>query len=733
MTWAGESFALGIKVEGIGDQSASTATDKRSRFATRLIDGDSDGLYQRAMIDYPSQIGSRVDFRRGEVDASAMSFSLRLSVEVLATFFKAEPLIVARLATNITASATTIILTSNALTNTTIYLEREAIRLGGTATPSGGDYSYSCARGVLGTQAAAHSSGTTDDTAVYDEMPASTLAGRIVEFFRVPESGDYDDESPRWMGRLRSVAWAADEEGGSVVTLSVDSALMSLKGTKIYREPWRGRIADVRHNQDADQAFWVLVVEAQGTVAPASAENSVLLFDDYAAFRLESVELPTDPATLGRIPIGLLEPLAGSVFPTDAPDIGTEAREIFTSSPTAPSATRLSNEAGKLALQLLLTTPSGGNDATYDLGLRQIAGSVPASLVDVDAFLEWNESVKGFPFDAFHIGHDSPDPVDLFELLQARILQPLGASLAQGESGKISVVFLADTAPYGYANTLSQGSLVLGTLPALDLPLYDSVDRVEVVFNDRPIVGPDRLTATDLRKRQRAPFGEHDTLELDLRAVTSRALATEIAQRVVQRYHLPMPVLSVSGLRTADFWIGDTVAVTLDHVPDGGARGMTDAACLVVGRQETLDETGHAIALDLLYVGQGLRGAYIAPSAVVSAVTGSGPSYTLTVEANAYTDATYGPLGLDALGFASGDIVQLCDQYGAVRDASVTVGTVSGSSIPITGCSVTPAVGDVLRVAAYTGATTTQQEAWAFIADASDVLGSDPAKEYTTA
>ncbi|TXH50093.1 MAG: hypothetical protein E6Q97_21115 [Desulfurellales bacterium] len=675
-----------------------------------------------------------MDFRTGEVDAAAMTFGLSLDAAALGHFFKVEPPIAARLASAISGTATTIILTSNTLTNTTIYLEREAIRLGGTATPSGGNYSYSCTRGVLGTQAQAHDSGVNDDTAVYSALPLSTLAGRIVEFFRVPTSGDYDDESARWMGRLRAVEWAADGERGGTVTLRVDSALQSLKGTKIYRNPWRGRVADVRQNQDTDHAFWVLVIEAQGTVEPASASNSTVLIDDYAAFRLESVALPTSPTEIGRAPIGLMEPLAGAVFPLDAPEIGAEIREIFTSDALAPSGVRLSNEAGILALQLLLTTENGGNHATYDLGHRQIAGSVPASLVDISAFLDWNERVKAFPFDAFHVGHDSADPLDLFDTLQRRILQPFAASLIQGANGKISVASLADAVPYGTANTLLQSALVRGVLPKVQTPLFDTVDRVAVLYNDRPVVGPDRITAVDVRKSQRAPFGEHDTLELDLRAVTTRPLAAEIAQRFVQRFHLPIPVLSLSAVRSAeDLWIGQAVAVTLEHVPNAGARGVTAGVFLVVGRQEDLTPEAHALALDLLFVGQAASTSYIAPSARVSAVSGSGPSYTLTVEANAYTDPDYGPLGLDAAGFTSGDVAQLCDEFGAVRDASVNIGTVSGSSIPITNCAVTPAVGDVLRVAAYTGAATAQKTTWAFIADASDTLGSDPAKEYTTA
>lgn len=739
MPWTGSDFALALTFEGLGDAAAG-ASSKLYRFATRGISSDPDGLYEPSLLSWPRQMGSSVNFRSLDVTGAGLTAQIKLSSRILSHFFGVVPPRVARLSATLTSSATTIDLDSSSLASTTLFLEREAIRTASGAPTSlgGGLYRYTCTRGVLGTQALAHAAGELDDTEVFAAHPPHALSGRVVSLLRVPVAGGYSGESTRWMGRLRRIQCEAGEEG-VYAAIEADSILQALKGTQIYRNPWRGSVV---YNPGTPQApengapfSYLILRPAPTTPSPVNSTAPLIMIEGVGAFRgSDAVEL----YEAGELPRGVFagefqRALEGPAFSSAPPD-GAEVREVFSSFVDVPTTGKLSQEPGKLALQLLLTTPQGGNHATYDLALAPLAGGVPASLVDVDSFLDWNESVQHVRLDAFHLGVESGEAVDLFEVIQKKILGPLGASLAQGSAGTLTVVRLTDAIPYGNGNTLDTSGIARESFPILYRAIEDTLDRVRVMYAHRPIIGPDVIEARDVRRYQRQPNGEHDTLDLHLHTSSSSA-AQDAAHRLIQHFHAPVDTIRLSTLRhTGDYWLGDVVVLTLAHIPSLGARGIASSACLVVGRSEDLSADGHTVTLELLNVGAKYdRTGYIAPAGVVASYTGSGPAYNLTLSANTYTSASDGPLSADAQGFAVGDVCQLCDQYGAVRDAAVTVSSVSGNSVGITGCSVAPAAGDVLRVAAYGSAVATQQTTWAFLADSADELGSgDAGKQYQT-
>jgi hypothetical protein len=171
--------------------------------------------------------------------------------------------------------------------------------------------------------------------------------------------------------------------------------------------------------------------------------------------------------------------------------------------------------------------------------------------------------------------------------------------------------------------------------------------------------------------------------------------------------------------------------------PDGA--GVTDEPALVVGRQYAVEGpemarggAGRAsLRLSLLMVGfihknQGL----IAPSGVVSSYNAG--TKTITLQANAYASTTNPYLATDRAGFAAGDVIQVCDQYGTVITATATIASVGTNTITLTASPATaPTGGNVVRVAAWSSAASAQRAKWAFVADADDEVGGSTTNAYT--
>jgi len=737
-------YTYAIRIEGLGDQSTAY-TDRRWRWCwgVSLLDnagslGYVDDLYRDGLLRWPREVEFSFDPRRGESSFGSLTFELRRTAQTLATFYGGSPSIAARLSSSLTASSTTVVLDTSGLTGT-VYLEREAIYLG---TESGaGPYTYSgCTRGVLGTQAVAHGATDEDDREVFASMHPATLSGRLVQLIRTPLASTTEtDEEVVTQGVLRRIY----SRGGGVITLEVDHAVALIKSTRIYRDPWRLPAAYLGERPEYDERL------PDGYYAGGSGFREFLVVDErdgigrFITADTTTVAGETVLGAIGSIDNPFMNVPLGDLLETwEFPAL----REFFTTHPSAPSNAAsastntlpLRQNPGELILQLLLSTDNGGspgaNDPTYDTGVGVIAGAVPAALVDVDQIEAWGRRQPDM--DSFHLGADGPEPVSLYDAITERILKPLGSAFIQRSGGKIGIASISDAQVYGVTNAIAQSQILSVDDLEMDRRIEDAVDQVALTYNARPGVEPDALNATDVIKYKRQPRGEHDRLEIDAGAWTDRPTATVIAQDFVARYHDPISEWSLSCLRTADFWPGDVVQVTHDKILSSGAQGVTAALCLVVARREVLDDTGWQIGLRVWHVGEiydSVR--FIAPSAKVASVAAGGAGeFTLTVAANQYTSTDGPALTADASGFAVNDKAQLVTKYGVIRDADVTVSAVSGNDITITGCGVTPVATDVLRVAEYGTATTSQRAAWAFISDADNLLGgTDPANEYVTA
>ena len=728
-------YLYSIRVEGIGDATMTTSNLLyRWSWGVNLLDDPTVSYasqsYKTALLRWPRELEFSFDPRRGESSFGSMTFELRRTADVLANFYQAIPAPITNLANNITAAATSIDLDDTGLSGT-VYLEREAIKLGSES--GSGPYTYGATRGVLGTQAVAHNATDEDDTEVFSEIHPATLAGRLVELVRTPlDTTTEVDEEVVTRGVLRRIY----SSGGGRLTLEVDHAIALIKSSRIYRNPWRNQSSSADTLRDLPDSYYVsgggrqdVLVVREDDNHPAIAGVSSLSINGDTVFDFRgAVSVHGSPFMSIPLP-------DTSENPTFREFLSTNSAAPTNAAAASTNTLPLRQNPGECILQLLLSTDNGGtpgdNDSTYDTGVALIAGAIPAPLVDIAGIEAWG--ARQPEMDSLHLGEDSADPINLFEWITERILKPLGSAFVQTSGGKIGIASIADVQVYGTTNTISQSQVLSVDDLEMDRRLEDPVDQVAVSFNNRPWVGPDRLNATDVIKYRRQPRGEHARLELDAGAWTDRETATIIAQDFIARYHDPIAEWSFSCLRTADFWPGDVVSITHDKILAAGAQGVTSALCLVVARREVLDDSGWSIGLRVWYVGEiydatGL----IAPSAEV--VSWDGATNTITVKANEYT-STDGPAFTDdASGFAVNDVVQLVDQFGAVRDASATVTAVSGNDITVSGMGVTPVAGDVVRVATYASAISTQQTAWAFIADANNLLdGTDDAKEYVTA
>ncbi len=132
-----------IKVEGLGDVSATTATDKRYRicYGRGLMDdassADPDNLLIDGLLMWPSELSADVDFRDGRSTLSSQSFALRATSTTRGLFYRLRHAVSARLIAAMTATQTTIDVDTASLSG--VYtLERERLVRAGPWLDRGG-------------------------------------------------------------------------------------------------------------------------------------------------------------------------------------------------------------------------------------------------------------------------------------------------------------------------------------------------------------------------------------------------------------------------------------------------------------------------------------------------------------------------------------------------------------------------------------------------------------------
>ncbi len=175
--------------------------------------------------------------------------------------------------------------------------------------------------------------------------------------------------------------------------------------------------------------------------------------------------------------------------------------------------------------------------------------------------------------------------------------------------------------------------------------------------------------------------------------------------------------------------LGDLVTVSAPHVPNttDGTRGITNATGLVYGRRWAFNEPFGTLKL-FIYLDDV---AGYAPSAYISAASGSGVDWTLTL------DTSDDPLGVDdyyhssqtaADHFAAGDEIELLQWDSTVpttRSGSVDSISADGTSMDVTLDASWTGLGGNLYIVKYgtASAADASQQAYVYHADAAAEIG----------
>lgn len=207
------------------------------------------------------------------------------------------------------------------------------------------------------------------------------------------------------------------------------------------------------------------------------------------------------------------------------------------------------------------------------------------------------------------------------------------------------------------------------------------------------------------------------------------ALLTLMAQRRLMRaVRAPWRVPIVVDSSFHALTVGQTVSITHNDLPDlnTGTRGWTDVLGQITAATPVhLDDRNRCVRTLTVLVYPSFRAARIGPSAIITAVTGTGP-WTCTVRQNRYTstdgDDYLSVSGTDGEAFTVDDVVRTIDVAGVDVTSEHTVTAVAADELELTGGSAAPSVGDVIVYERYTGATTTQRSRFAAWCDSANLI-----------
>lgn len=710
-------LGLGLKIEGVGSSAGQLRL-----FSAAAPAWDSSGLYLPALLSWPSQVGGSVDHQSGTSTVQGASFQVRAVPQALDYLWRSNPPLVALLSSGLGSGATTLVLDTGGLSGI-VHLGREAILLGTNTT--GGTYT-GCTRAHLGTQALRHGDPANYDPEVYAYLPPSTRKGRVVQLFRVSTSAaSYADEEVIWTGILDEISLA-----GPRMEVTCSSALGLVGRALLMTRQARWTIPGSRVSRHPDAGYGALG-DSTNRALVASVDDGRVMLVDYvpgassaqgSGYRLDL----GSRAAVGDLPMP--EELEGEFVEV----LSSNAQQPSNSASPDTFTLPLSDEPCVAVLQLLTTqandgTPSG--NGSYDTGINNLAGAIPQALVDVAQIETWGAQQRA-RLDNLWLGLEGK-PEALADVVR-RILHPLGATITQGLNGLIRVAPLDHIGGYGEAVEIVAAQ-VLSVGPQLDAQVGKILGSVVVSYGLLPGVGTSKTTVIDAYARRRTAPGERSVLEIDARYYRGQGevSARSLGIRVAATYRTPPPLVWLDVLESVTVDVGDPVRVTHPLLPARGALGWTRERCLCVGAErvfEAPEGAGQVGAtfkrLTLLHVQEGYqaRQGYIAPAGIVS--VWNGPLKRLTLQANGLGTAANPFFSTDAAAFSPGDVVQLCDQYGTLREGGLVIASRTGSNITLqTAPAVTPAAGDVLRLAPYTDATADAQALWAWIADTSNEVG----------
>ena len=372
-------------------------------------------------------------------------------------------------------------------------------------------------------------------------------------------------------------------------------------------------------------------------------------------------------------------------------------------------------------LRLLLSGNESGG--TYDTLPAWIGAAIPDTEVDSDSFKE----LQAYALTATMLFEDSASPKDILTALALITGGRIFVTQAGKVKGRRDFALWPDTGA-SYSVTIDEMKGIPSWSGRLDrtynhwswklsngLSVNFSIDESSRLYRERSLPQPNQKLLT----------------EADLGVAEAYAVAT------LMRYSVPTPEVSVEIAEEVTNILepGQTVAVTVDHLPDqAGGEGLTSEYFEVT----EYTPNGTTAGLRLLRLAQQTGVGLVAPAGIVESVSGSNivlKSRTITHLA-ADTDRTNTPLANvigagedgkeDVDWFLVGDVLQLIDES-TLGNATPTTTTLTISSVnygtrTITFTSSVPAwvaAGDYVRLhdyltskAAITQAKRTPYYAW---------------------
>lgn len=751
MTDVGD-WIYAIKIEGSGDAGAATATDKRTRWCTRALANDPDGLYVPCGLEFPESIGTEISFIDTEVELGEQTFRMQASDELGQLLMRSLFNFFAVTAGDIAAGAAQVPLdvvvgTETDYENAHVYCGRECILLG-TWDAVNSEY-INCDRGALETVDETHP--LDGDNEWYSQQ--HVLADRQVEFVRVQRGGSYTDEELVWAG----VVVNAYALGATTFEIEAADALDLIQAREVYQEPWRGKII-------------ARVLDDEGNCKHVSAEGPGRPLAGYPADRRLSFSVGGKFVVVGKYNTLTLDDgneitrvswwldnessdqhLLSPRSALDKVEVGDDVWEVIALDPRQPASDGapglktlpLSSNPGTFLAQLLTTTHHG-NNGSYDVGKGQLGVGLPTAIVDVAAFEDLAARFAHYELGGLILGADG-EPFSAWEMLR-RVLRPLQAAPTINE-GKISCAVFDTYVDFGDATTLTAAEVLRPPRVVRNLP--SAFDSVKVEFGLKDAGGPVRKVNTVGRTaRARHYFGRRQSITIDATPYTNPPeFVAKVGTNFVEQFWNGFPVIELESDGQQSLWPGRKVLLTDDGTwGPNGELGVQQLAAIVIGRD--YDSATQEFQFVLLGVGVPIeRAGYIGPNCKVVDFIAAGASSSglpeVVVERTYYCDGPGDPVYPDSAGFIAGDKVEFVEfdrdrlsatyqgvEVSGVRenddgsgfhadyDVIELVNTFGGSLI----------AGDIMRVAAYPDATLRQRALWVFLADADGFLdgGTDP-------
>lgn len=737
----GQRWTYVVRIEGIGDEGG-----QYSWSATIPDFASTNAQWHDTLAELPDPTAERAPFLGGMPEAGTVQVKIVDTDDHVTAALRTERGPSTFLDGAITSTGTTIVVADGSAlpsADFVIWLGSEAIRI----DTRSGDTLTVDTRGYLDTSASAHD----DRASVYESTPF--LRTRRMSVYLAATDASSDAVATEYLlGTYRIDRIALDPRQLGVWVLSGASEMKELSRLVCGSPPGACRVTTFESD---GSLHWEPINASRGV---SSFQWQIALAsgfwpDTRVYYRVggadgEVIECATDAAI--RSPIvrrrarlntkqGAINP-GDTLFPVATADL--DYGWIRWSPGPTPSTSRgsgtwyTSNHA--VDWMLCVLTSSAHEDDELELLNDSSAGNwsvlpvgygvgFPADRIDFDSFL----AVKSrFP-NALFPGVTIADTDGTFaEWATKHFLKPMGWFLAIVD-GLLTLVaprlLLADETSEA---TIDTDAIVSVNAVSLATELVAGV----ITYRFKGLRGApatQTIRATDFiglfGSRSQYTI-EDDAIEIEVPGVSAdqaglNSFLLSIAQRrLLRALRAPWKIAVTVDASFHALYRGAVVELTHPDLPnlEDGTRGWAAVKCQVTHMTPVHIEPNVGAVMELeLIAFPSLAIGRIAPSAWITSRTGTGP-WACTVRANRYTAPTaddYEALpDVDAEAFTATDKVKTILSTGAESVTGLTVDSVSGNVITVSGASA-PSVGEIIVFADYADATTAQRGAYAAWAD----------------